>query len=222
MSRTEPNPSSDAQSVLNTALEAYERMTKIKLLTHPLAAQIQSCDSPTAILSVLRDLIQQFDQRYTSDQRLTNWPNATVKVLYAFSGTLGDSVGHALSPANVVLSGIGVVLLVAKDVVNSQDVLIDILVRIESYFKRLESYTEVPPTPEMTNVMVKITTEVLSIVAFATDSIKHGGSEKFMKKLMDVRTGDARSYLSKFTIEVVQMAIVETSKVTTTPIATGT
>jgi hypothetical protein len=35
-----------------------------------------------------------------------------------------------------------------------------------------------------------------------------------MKKLMDVRTGDARSYLSKFTIEVVQMAIVETSKVT--------
>jgi hypothetical protein len=94
MSRTEPNPSSDAQSVLNTALEAYERMTKIKLLTHPLAAQIQSCDSPTAILSVLRDLIQQFDQRYTSDQRLTNWPNATVKVLYAFSGTLGDSVGH--------------------------------------------------------------------------------------------------------------------------------
>ena len=39
---------------------------------------------------------------------------------------------------------------------------------------------------------------------------------------MDVRTGDARSYLSKFTIEVVQMAIVETSKVTTTPIATGT
>ena len=97
MSRTEPNPSSDAQSVLNTALEAYERMTKIKLLTHPLAAQIQSCDSPTAILSVLRDLIQQFDQRYTSDQRLTNWPNATVKVLYAFSGTLGDSVGHVSS-----------------------------------------------------------------------------------------------------------------------------
>ena len=34
-----------------------------------------------------------------------------------------------------------------------------------------------------------------------------------MKKLMDVRTGDARSDLSKFTIEVVQMAIVETSKV---------
>ncbi|KAH9995290.1 hypothetical protein BJV77DRAFT_1149121 [Russula vinacea] len=66
--------------------------------------------------------------RYTSDQRLTNWPNATVKVLYTFSGTLGQGVGHALSPACVVLSGIGVLLLGAKDVVNSQDVLIDILV----------------------------------------------------------------------------------------------
>ena len=93
MSRTEPNPSSDAQSVLNTALEAYERMTKIKLLTHPLAAQIQSCDSPTAILSVLRDLIQQFDQRYTSDQRLTNWLGPTINVLYAFSATIGQGVG---------------------------------------------------------------------------------------------------------------------------------
>jgi hypothetical protein len=59
-------------------------------------------------------------------------------------------------------------------------VLIDILVRIESYFKRLELYTEVPPTSEMTNVMVKITTEVLSIVAFATRSIKHGGSSELI------------------------------------------
>ena len=58
--------------------------------------------------------------------------------------------------------------------------LIDILVRIESYFKRLELYTEVPPTSEMTNVMVKITTEVLSIVAFATRSIKHGGSSELI------------------------------------------
>jgi hypothetical protein len=96
MSQTHSNASSSSnfQSVFNAALDAYEKKTESNLLTHPLAAQIQSCGSPTAILSVLRDLIQQFDQRYTSDQRLTNWPNATVKVLYAFSGTLGDSVGH--------------------------------------------------------------------------------------------------------------------------------
>jgi hypothetical protein len=59
-------------------------------------------------------------------------------------------------------------------------VLIDIFVRIETYFKRLESYIEVPPTAEMTNVMVKITTEVLSIIAFATKGIKHGGSSELI------------------------------------------
>ena len=98
MSHTHPNASSSSsfsnfQLVLNAALDAYEKKTKTKLLTHPLAAQFQSCDSPTAILSVLRDLIQQFDRRRTSDERLTNWLNPTVNVLYAFSFTLGLGVG---------------------------------------------------------------------------------------------------------------------------------
>jgi hypothetical protein len=98
MSHSHPNASSSSsssnfQSVINAALEAYEKKTKTKLLTHPLAAQLQSCDSPGAILSVLQDLIQQFDQRSNSDQRLSNWLNPTVNVLYAFSATLGQGVG---------------------------------------------------------------------------------------------------------------------------------
>jgi hypothetical protein len=95
MSQTQPiaSHSSGFQSVLNAALEAYEKKTKCKLLTHPLAAQVQSCNSPTAILSVLQDLVQQFDQRRRSDYRLTNWLNPTVNVLYAFSATLGQGIG---------------------------------------------------------------------------------------------------------------------------------
>jgi hypothetical protein len=96
MYQTELNAfSSDVQSVLTTALEAYEETTKINLLTHPLAAQIQSCDSPTAILSVIQDLIQQFDQDHTSNQGLTNWPpdlNSTAKVLYGLLATIGQGV----------------------------------------------------------------------------------------------------------------------------------
>ena len=135
MSQIPPNAassSSNFQSVFNAALDAYENKTKTKLLTHPLAAQLQSCDSPTAILSVLQDLIQQFDRRRRSDERLTNWLNPTVNVLYAFSSTIGQGVGlvsllieylliicdpivipQAFSPANVVFSGIGVLLLVS-------------------------------------------------------------------------------------------------------------
>ena len=99
MSQTRPGASSSSsssssfQSVLNAALDAYEKKTKNKLLTHPLAAQFQSCDSPTAILSVLQDLIQQFDRHRRSDERLTNWLNPTVNVLYAFLSTIGQGVG---------------------------------------------------------------------------------------------------------------------------------
>jgi hypothetical protein len=61
MSQTAPiasssSSSSNFQSVFNVALEAYEKTTKNKLLAHPLATQLQSCDSPTAILTVLRDI----------------------------------------------------------------------------------------------------------------------------------------------------------------------
>jgi hypothetical protein len=84
---------SNFQSVFNAALEAYEKKTKCKLISHPLAAQLQSCDSPTAILSVLQGVIQQFDHRRSSDARLTNWLNPTVNVLYAFSNFIGQGVG---------------------------------------------------------------------------------------------------------------------------------
>jgi hypothetical protein len=92
-SSSSSSSSSNFQSVLNAALESYEKKTENKLLAHPLAAQLQSCNSPTAIVSILQDLIQQFDRRRRSDQRLTNWLKPTVNVLYAFSSTLGQGVG---------------------------------------------------------------------------------------------------------------------------------
>ena len=81
------------QSVFNTALEAYENKTKNKLLTHPLATQLQSCNSPAAVLSVLQELIQQFDQRRRSDERLRNWLNPTVNVIFSFSALISEGVG---------------------------------------------------------------------------------------------------------------------------------
>ena len=55
----------------------------------------------------------------------------------------------------------------------------DIFVRIEGFFKRLESYTEVPPTPAMTGVIVKIMIEILSILAIATKDIRQGRSSEY-------------------------------------------
>ena len=42
------------------------------------------------------------------------------------------------------------------------------------FFRRLEVYTEVEPTPEMMDLMVQITVEVLSILGIATKEIKQG------------------------------------------------
>ena len=50
--------------------------------------------------------------------------------------------------------------------------LIDLFERIESFFRRLEYYTELKPTEAMTDMMAKILVEVLSIMAIVTVEIK--------------------------------------------------
>jgi hypothetical protein len=50
--------------------------------------------------------------------------------------------------------------------------LINIFGRIEGFFRRLESYTEVRPTAAMTDIIVKIMVEILLILAIATKDIK--------------------------------------------------
>jgi hypothetical protein len=54
----------------------------------------------------------------------------------------------------------------------SQDMIVDLFERIESFFKRLESHTELKPSEAMTGMMVKIMVEVLSVLAIVTVEIK--------------------------------------------------
>ena len=56
----------------------------------------------------------------------------------------------------------------------AQEALIDIFERIENFFKRLETYTEVRPSAMMTDIIVKIMVEVLYILGIATKEIKQG------------------------------------------------
>ena len=62
----------------------------------------------------------------------------------------------------------------AKDVRASQDTLMDVFERIESFFRRLEVYTEVPQTTEMMDTIILIMVEVLSILGVATKEIRQG------------------------------------------------
>ena len=124
-------PSSNFQSIFYVALKAYEKKTKKDLLAHPLATRLQACKSPNDILAVLQDRVNELDQSRSADERLSKWLNPTVNVLYSFSATLGAGVGlvsavkltclfshsspipQVFSPASVIFSGIGVLLLVS-------------------------------------------------------------------------------------------------------------
>jgi hypothetical protein len=93
--------SSNFQPIFNNALKEYQRRTKNDLLTHPLAAQLQACDSPSSILVLLQQQVQELDRSQSSDDRLTKWLDPTVNVLYALSGTLGEVVGLVCSRTSI-------------------------------------------------------------------------------------------------------------------------
>ena len=80
-------------SVFNAALETYKRKTKKDLASHPLLPTLQSCDSPEAVLTVLREQIPAFNQSQNGDDGLTKWVTPTVNVLYSFSSTIGGGLG---------------------------------------------------------------------------------------------------------------------------------
>ena len=93
---SEPSTStshSNFVSIFNAALDSYTRKTKKDLASHPLLPSLQSCNSPEAILTVLREQIPAFSEFQSGDDRLTKWVTPTVNVLYAFSNTLGQGIG---------------------------------------------------------------------------------------------------------------------------------
>jgi hypothetical protein len=62
----------------------------------------------------------------------------------------------------------------ANDASASRDKLVDILNRIERFFRRLEIYTSITPTTAMTDMIVEIMVEVLAILAIATKEVRRG------------------------------------------------
>ena len=83
---------SNLDAIFNAALKAYKKKTGKDITSHPLANELQSCDSPDAILAVLRRQIPTPDQSQNADETFTKYLIPTVNVLYALSGTLGEGV----------------------------------------------------------------------------------------------------------------------------------
>jgi hypothetical protein len=87
------NSSSNFETVFVAALEDYKKQTKKDIASHPLAAQLNSCGSPNAVLSVLKSQVQTFDSSESANERWTKLLDPTVNVLCAFSGFISNIAG---------------------------------------------------------------------------------------------------------------------------------
>ncbi|KAH9169472.1 hypothetical protein EDB89DRAFT_2073004 [Lactarius sanguifluus] len=144
---------SDFKSILDAALSEYKKKTGKELLDHPLAPEVQRCDSVDAILAIIRGQAKAFQRFRDGDQRLMKWIGPVVDVLFTFSATLSEGVALApFPPAKVIwnccppccpylrLRYSWTPLTPTldrrqKDVRASHDALVELFERIESFFK---------------------------------------------------------------------------------------
>ena len=82
--------SSNFQLIFDNALKTYKKCTKNDLLKHPLADRIQACNSPSSILTVLQEQVQELNESQRSNSK---WLDPTVTVLHTFSEMIGEGVG---------------------------------------------------------------------------------------------------------------------------------
>ena len=92
-----PSSSTNFETFFAAALKTYSKQTKKDIASHPLATQLQSCESASAILAILQTQVQTFDQSQGADKKLTKWLDPTVNVLFAFSATLGNGVSLVIA-----------------------------------------------------------------------------------------------------------------------------
>jgi hypothetical protein len=96
MSHSPPEAASPSkyEVIFDEALKTYQKKTGKDLKSDPLLRTLEACKSPDDTLSELRRQIPGFDQSENSDNRLTNWVNPLVNVLYIFTQTIGGGVSQ--------------------------------------------------------------------------------------------------------------------------------
>ena len=140
MSQNHPaaDPSTNYQVIFDNALKAYKTKTGKDLKSDPLLRTLETCNSPDAVLVLLRQQIPGAGQSGSGDERLTNWVDPVVNVLYNFAETIGGAVSlvspdkvyfsmtcalnstlQAYPPAGVIFTGISSLLSVRPSPISS-------------------------------------------------------------------------------------------------------
>jgi hypothetical protein len=91
----DPSRSPRFRLLFESALQDYEEKTGIALAKHPLAEQLENCDSVESVTAFLQDQARTFSEFRESDSRAMNSLKRVVSVLYKLSDNtaLGESIG---------------------------------------------------------------------------------------------------------------------------------
>ncbi|KAF8266498.1 hypothetical protein EI94DRAFT_1701681 [Lactarius quietus] len=204
------------------AFDDYARQVGIDLAKSPIADALHACDTPNAVLDLLQEKAHAFKDYRDGDRKLISWLKPVVQVVHDFSGVLGEAISLApFPPASAIFVSVDVLLTAAIGVSSSYDSLVDLFECIGNFLKRLKIYTAIPFTPLMTDVIVKIMVELLSVFALATKQVRQGrliiaqrGTEKFAKKLLGESEIEAvLQKLDRLTQEEARMMAAQTLEV---------
>ena len=147
-----------------------------------------------------------------SYQFYINFPPPLISAWYVRRRRLGFNILTIIlkppTPMKAIQTGLGILLSVcsflsslgayfrdiqtyqaAKGVLDDFDTLADLLESVEHFLNRLDIYTKITPTVTMTEMIVKILVELLSILALATKQLQQG-------KLSESVLGDISYHLT--------------------------
>jgi hypothetical protein len=87
--------SSSFQNLFNAALVDYENQTGARLIDHPIAKQLEACNSVDSITAILQEQAQIFRGFRGDDRNIMKSLKSSVNVLYTLSNStiLGEGVG---------------------------------------------------------------------------------------------------------------------------------
>ncbi|KAN0116571.1 hypothetical protein V8E52_005715 [Russula decolorans] len=207
-----------SHALFEAAFRDYEKQTGKTLANHPLAEKLQSCHSVESVTTVLLEQTESSNEIRGKDKVLKPLTNV-LSVLHKLSSTsavnFGQHLGVPLSPVKAIHTGLGILLSAVKGVLDDYETLANLLESVEHFLNRLDIYTKIPPMVSMTEMIIKILVELLSILALATKQLQQGKLKALVKKkLLGGRDIEAvLQRLDRLTEDEARMTVAQTLEV---------
>ena len=95
---SQPSSSTTLRALFDAALQDYNDKTGNVLSDHPIAKQLETCESVDSIISILKEQARSFREFRENDGRLMKALNSSVDVLCApsISSALNGAVGQVV------------------------------------------------------------------------------------------------------------------------------